>query len=232
MRIIAEAPNLLHEHDYALLAQQIEASGGADVVVIDTLAASSPGADENAAKDMGKIIEHCKELHKATGATVVLIHHSGKDESKGARGWSGLRAAADAEIEVSNKGDHRTATVTKLKDGEDGAKFFFKLMPVEIGIDSDGDPVKSCVVEPLPVAPIGQRKEPPPGTTERAMLDAIRDFPSIDGWVSIPTAIETVVTQFPRPGRRDTRKQHLMRALRALAAKSLICIEGERCRVR
>lgn len=25
---------------------------------------------------------------------VVLVHHSGKDSSKGARGWSGLRAAA------------------------------------------------------------------------------------------------------------------------------------------
>jgi len=230
IRIIADAPNLLHEQDHALLAQQIQLSGGADVIVIDTLAAVSPGADENTAKDMGRVIEHCKQLQRATGATVVLIHHSGKDESKGARGWSGLRAATDAEIEVNRKGDHRMATVTKLKDGEDGAKFFFKLVPVDIGIDPDGEPVTSCVVEPLPVTPTSHRKEPRPGTDERAMLDAIRDSPLKDGWASISSVIETIVPQFPKPEGRDTRRQHLLRALRALAAKALISVEGELCR--
>ena len=157
VHIIDSAPNLLGEQDHLLLAQQIEVSGGADLIVIDTLAAASPGADENAAKDMGKVIEHCKRLYNATGATILLIHHSGKDESKGARGWSGLRAAADAEIEVNRNGDYRTATVTKLKDGEDGAKFAFKLVPVEIGLDADGDPVNSCIVESLAVVTTDQQ---------------------------------------------------------------------------
>lgn len=213
-----------------LLANEIESSGGADLIVIDTLAASSPGADENAAKDMGKVIEHCKRLHKTTGATILLIHHSGKDESKGARGWSGLRAAADAEIEVNRNGDQRTATVTKLKDGEDGAKLGFKLVPVEIAIDADGEPVYSCIVESLPVAPLNNSKEPRPGTIERALMDAIRGDVSMDGLVSISSVIQTVVSQLPRPEGRDTRRQHLSRALRALAAKGLIAIEGEKCR--
>jgi hypothetical protein len=231
VRIIDTAPNLLGEQDHVLLAQQIEASGGADLIIIDTLAASSPGADENAAKDMGRVIEHCKRLHKTTGATLLLIHHSGKDESRGARGWSGLRAAADAEIEVNRSGDQRIATVTKLKDGEDGAKFGFKLVPVEIGIDADGDPVKSCIVEPLDVTPPGSSKEPRPRTIERALLDAIRDDLSIDGPVSISSVVETCVSQIPQPKKgRDTRRQHVSRALRALAAKGLIAIEGEQCR--
>ena len=230
VRIIGSAPNLLGEQDHVLLADEIEASGGADLIVIDTLAASSPGADENAAKDMGKVIEHCKQLHKATGATVLLIHHSGKDESKGARGWSGLRAAADAEIEVNRNGDNRLATVTKLKDGEDGAKFAFRLVPVEIAIDADGEPVNSCIVESLAVAPPNNRKEPRPGTIERALLDAIRGDLSTDGLVSLSSVIETVVSQLRRPEGRDTRRQHLSRALRALAAKGLIAIEGEQCR--
>ena len=230
VRIIGSAPNLLGEQDHVLLANEIEASGGADLIVIDTLAASSPGADENAAKDMGKVIDHCKRLHHATGATVLLIHHSGKDESKGARGWSGLRAAADAEIEVNRYSDDRTATVTKLKDGEDGAKFAFRLVPVQIAFDADGEPVNSCIVESLAVVPANNKREPRPGTIERALLEAIRGDLSTDGLVSVSLVIETVVSQLPRPEGRDTRKQHLSRALRALAAKGLIAIEGEQCR--
>lgn len=230
IRIIADAPNLLAE-DHFHLASAIDASGGADLIVIDTLAASSPGADENAAKDMGRVIEHCKQLSKSTGATVLLIHHSGKDGSKGARGWSGLRAAADAEVEVSKNGDHRTATITKMKDGEDGTKFAFKLVPVGIGVDDDGEPVTSCVVESLAVVPPAIKKAPRPGTVGRTLLDAIRDDLSVNGEVGIATIVETTVQLLPQPEGHDTRKQHVMRALDTLAAKGLITLEGDTCRV-
>lgn len=56
-------------------------------------------------------------LTRATGATVVLVHHAGKDTSKGARGWSGLRAAADAELEVVRSPEGRLLRVTKQKEG-------------------------------------------------------------------------------------------------------------------
>jgi KaiC/GvpD/RAD55 family RecA-like ATPase len=229
LHIIADAPNLLRETDYASLASAIDASGGADLIVIDTLAACSPGADENAAKDMGRVIEHCKQLRKATGATVLLVHHSGKDESKGARGWSGLRAAADAEIEVRRYADHRTAAVTKMKDGEDGGEFAFKLAPVETGVDADGDPVTSCVVEQIAVTPKATRKEPRPGSVERTLLDAIRDDPSADQ--RVPGVIEAAMPLLPQPTGRDTRRQHLMRALRTLASKGFITVEGDICRL-
>jgi hypothetical protein len=229
LNIIADAPNLLGEQDSAALAKEIEASGGADLIVIDTLAACSPGADENAAKDMGKVIDHCKQLHKATRATVLLIHHSGKDESKGARGWSGLRAAADAEIEVSRNADHRIATVTKMKDGEDGAKFAFKLVPIEIGVDADGEPVTSCVVEPLLVVPRSTCRDPQPGTLQRLLLNLIRDDLSADGQVS---AIEAAAMRvLPKPSGRDTRKQSITRALLTLVSKGLITMEADSCRV-
>lgn len=171
-----------------------------------------------------------QQLHKATGATVLLVHHSGKDQSKGAQGWSGLRAAADAEIEVTRNGEDRIATVTKMKDGEDDAKFAFKLVPVEVGIDADDDPINSCTVEPLAAVPSEHRKEPQPGSKKRTLLDAIRDVASIDGWVVTASVIETVLSQLPKPDGRDTRRQHLIRALQALATKGLIVVEGETCR--
>src|SRR5690606_7842012 len=128
---------MLDEHEAAQLTKAVMDQGGADVVVIDTLAAAMPGGDENSGQDLGKVVDHCKFLHRQTGALVVLVHHSGKDQSRGARGWSGLRAAADAEIEVTRNGDYRVAAVTKMKDGADGATFAFKLKPVVLELDDD-----------------------------------------------------------------------------------------------
>jgi len=132
--------------DYPQLITNIDEIGGAGLVVVDTLAATTPGMDENTGKDMGRVIDACRQIHDATGAMVLLIHHSGKDAAQGARGWSGLRAACDAEFQITQEGDTRAARVTKQKDGEEGQEYGFKLQVVEIGEDEDGDPITSCVV--------------------------------------------------------------------------------------
>lgn len=108
------------------------------LVVIDTLAAASGGANENSGEDMNVILAACRAIHGATGALVLLVHHSGKDTSRGARGWSGIKAAMDTEIEVVEFGDGtRAARVTKQRDGEGGLAFGFKLQTVD----------DSCAVE-------------------------------------------------------------------------------------
>jgi hypothetical protein len=67
-----------------LAARQIEAECGVPVrmVVIDTLARCFGGNDENDARDMGAFIEGCDVIKQKTGATVLVVHHSGKDEGK------------------------------------------------------------------------------------------------------------------------------------------------------
>lgn len=141
--VIADAPDL---KDPAHAAQIAAAIGEAALVVIDTLAASFTG-NENSGEDIGLVLRHCKFIHEKTGAMVWLVHHSGKDETKGARGWSGLRAAADVEMEVSQRGDVRTLSLTKLKDGDSDKKWGFTLKAVMLGTDEDGDAISSCVVE-------------------------------------------------------------------------------------
>jgi hypothetical protein len=37
-----------------------------------------------------------------------------------------LRAAVDAEIEITRNGDDRVARISKMKDGDDNARFPFK----------------------------------------------------------------------------------------------------------
>lgn len=132
------------------------------LVIFDTLARCIAGADENSASDIGEAIGACDRIRTMTGATVLLVHHAGKDVSKGARGSSALRAAVDVEILIEGLQGTRTATVTKSRDGEVGLKMPFDLEPVDLGTDEDGDPITSCIVRPatsVPISPKAQGKQ-------------------------------------------------------------------------
>lgn len=147
--VIADVPNFLDKADIKLLIEAIKKVGPVSVIVVDTYARVMAGGNENDAKDTGQAVAHCDALHRIFKALVVLVHHSGKDASKGARGSGALRAAADLEIEVgiTPVTKYRSATVTKMKDGEEGAEFAFRLLEVELAHDEDGFPITSCVVE-------------------------------------------------------------------------------------
>ncbi|NUB43641.1 hypothetical protein GEU84_004525 [Fertoebacter nigrum] len=87
----------------------------------------------------------------------MLVHHSGKDVGKGARGHSSLRAAIDTEIELTRDDlGQITAEVTKQRDGPTGYRFSYVLQQVELGLDQDGDPVTTCLVEPAETAQAGR----------------------------------------------------------------------------
>ena len=116
------------------------------VIFIDTLNAASPGLDENSSRDMGLILEAAKKLQQITKGLVVIVHHSGKDASKGLRGHSSLYAAMDAVIEVGRNGDSRYWRLAKSKEGRDGIRRGFRLKSVGLGYDEDGEPITSCVV--------------------------------------------------------------------------------------
>jgi hypothetical protein len=175
MSVLNAAPNLMELKDAKDLAAGVIASGGAEVIVVDTFAQTTPGANENAGEDVGKALGHCKRLHELTGALVVLIHHSGKDASKGARGWSGLRAAADAELEILREGELRSIRLSKNKDGEDGLQWGFALEVVQLGVDEDLDPVTSCVVveAEIPVGGVADRKL---GKNEKVVNEVLQEM--------------------------------------------------------
>jgi hypothetical protein len=115
------------------------------LVIIDTLARAMSGDDENSAQDMTSFIEkRAATISRETGAAVMLVHHSGKDQSRGLRGSYALQGACDAVVHIDVT---RTVTLEKVKDGQDGALCSFTLRTVELGRDADGDPITSCVVE-------------------------------------------------------------------------------------
>jgi RecA/RadA recombinase len=143
------------------------------VVFIDTLNRAAPTADENSSKEMGQIIEGAKALQAYIGGLVVLVHHTGKDTTKGLRGHSSLHAALDAAIEVERdaKGT-RTWSVAKAKDGEDGKRVAFKLVQHALGRDADGDEISSCSVAPDSSAIFV--KPEPSGRNQKLALKAIK----------------------------------------------------------
>lgn len=218
LSLLADAPNFLLAADVVDVIKGIQAAGGADVVVVDTLAQVTPGGNENAGEDMGRALAHCREIHRHTGATVLLVHHAGKDSSRGARGWSGLKAAADAELEVARDGDVRSLRLTKAKDDLDGAQWGFRLNVVSIGTDEDGDPVTSCVVESCEETVQSGGKNRKRGGVQRLALRVLGDLVAFSGeGVPHDELVDAVVAQTPREdGKRDRRREVVERTVREL----------------
>lgn len=70
-----------------------------DLIVLDTLARSMAGGDENATSDAAVVVEHLDRIRVAAGgACVLMIHHLGKDASVGGRGSSAFKAALESEL--------------------------------------------------------------------------------------------------------------------------------------
>lgn len=110
---------------------------GAGLIVVDTLARSAVGLDENSASDMGEAVGVLDRVRRTTGAAVMLVHHTARGTER-ARGSNSLRGAVDSELFVSPYADpvHVTTstgdvlpptahpiqvTVTKQKNGRDDA---------------------------------------------------------------------------------------------------------------
>lgn len=158
------------------LAARLKSEHGLPVRLIigDTLSRMSAGANENDGRDMMRVLANVQRIQAGIGAQLILIHHSGKDESKGSRGWSGLRAFVDTEAEVvsgtaggDEDGDRvHSIEFTKQRDLQSNAtKLVFKLQQVLLpGQDNFGNAAQSCILlntdKPAPVRADRQPRGP------------------------------------------------------------------------
>lgn len=229
LHLLADAPNLLEKGDVKDLIAALRRIEGLRLVVVDTLAQTTPGANENTSEDMGRAMAHCQRIVAATGATVLLVGHTGKDEDRGHRGWSGMPAAFDASIQLERSGELRAATIVKLKDGEgEGDEFPFHLNGVVLGEDEDGDAITSCVA--LPGNKAGARAAPPAlGPLQRVVYDTAVNMLELDSNLTVDELCAAVVAHHPKPtGRSDNRKRNAEREFKALVRKNLLVEIGDR----
>ncbi|KVD37563.1 helicase [Burkholderia ubonensis] len=219
LRFVTQPLDLRQPEDVADLCAAVLAVGGRDgLLVIDTLNRAAPGTDENSSVDMGQLIDACKEAQRRLGGVVLLVHHTGKDATKGLRGHSSLYAALDAAIEVSRNDARREWSVAKSKDDADGGRHAFALRVVELGDDENGEPVTSCVVEPDDSAKEVARVQLPQGGNQRIAFDAIAeplrqshdfgkgDAPTTHPCIEIEAAVQLVADRLTcEPKRRMER---------------------------
>lgn len=177
VKFVFDALDLTNLEDPLSLAKLIAEEYGADLVVIDTLNRASPGADENSSRDMGKIIEGATAIRLITKGMVILVHHPGKDVTRGLRGHSSLFAAMDTVIDVYEDGQVIRWKLLKSKDSEHGINHAFRLKVVSIGNNAAGKPRSSCVVEEIEGASVPTKvRSEPTGDNQRAVLAAVREL--------------------------------------------------------
>ena len=141
------------------------------LIVIDTLARCFVGMDENSSTEMGRLVSAVDTLRSTTGATVLLLHHSGKPRSKRTsqvteRGSSALKGAVDVMISLVSGKEGLVLNCEKQKEAEPFDPIAFWLKPVTIG---DGQ--ESCVVACEDI-----KIESTLDANHRAAVDALADF--------------------------------------------------------
>jgi len=205
------------------VVRQLEKQRGmkARLIVGDTLARLSAGANENAGQDMGLVVRRFDRIRTETGAHFALIHHSGKNAANGARGWSGVRAAVDTEIELTDTPAGKCIEITKQRDlSSKGERIGFRLDVVTLGFTKWGAAATSCVVvaADAPEKKTGKRM----GEVEGAVIEFL---------VAHKIGIKKAELAKHFDGRYD--RSNIYRALRTLVtaqaihgAAGMVCIAG------
>lgn len=101
------------------------------MVVLDTLSKCSGGANINAPGEMNELVDGMERLKTEIGALIAVIHHEGKDDSKGMMGATNLKGAIDAEFKVKSVDEIVTVEGGKTKD-DAPANFTFKTRVVDV----------------------------------------------------------------------------------------------------
>ncbi|HCN90184.1 MAG TPA: helicase [Oxalobacteraceae bacterium] len=238
LRFITQPLDLLAGSDVVDLAKAVQVAGGAGgLVILDTLNRAAPGADENSSVDMGNIIAAAKRLQNLTGGLVLLVHHTGKDATKGLRGHSSLYAALDGAIEVNRTDSRREWSVAKSKDDETGAVHAFKLDVVPVGFDDEGEEITSCVAVQDDSVDAVKRVKLPQGGNQKIALDTLAEplrksaefgkdgAPQGNPCIRLDEAVGLVAERLTCDAKRRTERAQL--ALTALVARGIYGVKGD-----
>jgi hypothetical protein len=161
-----------------------------ELIILDTLMRMSGGGfNENSSEDMGGFITQAGKIQAIYLCAMLLIHHSGKDITKGLRGHSSLLGAVDTELEIQrqdsviNSADpsvigNAILTVTKQKDGADSIAVGIEVVNVEVGESALGfETITSLAVRPnQEVAnskPKGTKNNSGSGGNQKIELDSV-----------------------------------------------------------
>ena len=173
--------DLMRDHKALIASIRAQLHEGVSpfAVAIDTLNRSLVGS-ESSDEDMAAYVRAADAIRAAFDCVVIIVHHCGHNGDR-PRGHSSLLGADDILIAVKrDTADNIVATIENAKDAPTGLEIVSRLVVVDVGKDEDGDPVTSCVIEPVGEPAVkAAAKDAPKGaakseieTLKTAMLDA------------------------------------------------------------
>jgi archaellum biogenesis ATPase FlaH len=165
IHFVAKAPPLMNKGEVEEFLKSI-LPVEPKFIVFDTLARAMVGLDENSAKDMGLAMEVLAHIQRVTGATILLVHHTGKYGGS-ERGSSALRAACDVMLEVTNDEGYITLVCSKVKDSDEFDTLNYQLTKLDLGPERS-----SCVVVPTQKR-LTQTSRDPLSRNQRKLLEAL-----------------------------------------------------------
>jgi len=124
------------------------------LIIGDTQARLAVGIDENDNTEMGVFIDRMEKLRQASGACVMLVHHTGKDGAEG-RGASAVKAALQTEIRAHKESDRVIISCGKQKDDAEPEDMALTMRAVSIGRDAAGMEILSVFLEGDPLVESG-----------------------------------------------------------------------------
>jgi hypothetical protein len=173
-----------------------------ELIILDTLMRMSGGGfNENSSEDMGGFITQAGKIQAIYLCAMLLIHHSGKDITKGLRGHSSLLGAVDTELEIQrqdsviNSADpsvigNAILTVTKQKDGADSIAVGIEVVNVEVGESALGfETITSLAVRHNPEIASsnskGNKNNAGSGNNQRIEMDSLMKVIKAKGSYSV-----------------------------------------------
>jgi len=235
--VVPSAVDLMDETNTEELHLTIQAvaDGPVALVIFDTLARSMSG-DENSSQDIGRAIKAMDGVREAFNCCVMAIHHSGKDNSRGARGSSAILGAVDASMKIERVGETVSLVVEKQKDAEMMDPIWMNTVSVEVTTDQLGlDIETSLVLDRTDQGPTGG------GTkglrpAQKAVLDAltealVRHGQSSPGGENYPSGVTVVQESAWRQialatsistGNPDAERKAFSRAAEVLIQKKIV----------
>jgi hypothetical protein len=146
--LIAARANLITDHVALIEAISAQTTAKPVCVVLDTLNRSLQGS-ESKDEDMAAYVKAADAIREAFDCAVIIVHHCGVEGTR-PRGHTSLTGAVDAQLSVKRDAAKNIfVEVEWMKDGAEGEIIVSKMETVDVGADSDGDPITSCVIVPV-----------------------------------------------------------------------------------
>lgn len=187
------------------------------LLIIDTLSMAMNGADENSSA-MTSAVMCLKKIATTCKTHVMVIHHSGKDPSKGARGHSSLKGAVDTEILIHDN----KLSVTKQRDLPKISPIAFRLEVVDLEVPEGSQPMSSCVVLP---ANTEVRL-----TDQQLLLNILKTFSATDEIIDLESLKREWTDNKPDIQHKSALRQ-FNRAKNELVKQGLLQVDGGQCLV-